>query len=114
MEYDMKLILEFAKANIPLFEEKYEIFLAKPEDLIGKKVVSIRSGFSNSGGGQVMLIDKIETYGNTPESIKPELQIHLIPCEESILRDDERSYHRGWGCRYSERASSFIFYRQKK
>jgi hypothetical protein len=63
MEYDMKSVLEFAKANILLFDEKYEIFLAKPEDLIGKKVVSIRSGFSNSGGGQIMLVNKIETYG---------------------------------------------------
>lgn len=105
----MKLLLEFAKANIPLFDEKYEMFLAKPEDLIGKKVISIRSGFSNSGGGQIMLVDKVETYGNNRE-----LQIHLVPCEESILRNDERSYHRGWSCRHTERTSSFIFYKPKK
>jgi hypothetical protein len=109
MEYDMKLLLEFAKANIPLFEEKYEMFLAKPEDLIGKKVMSIRSGFSNSGGGQVMLVDKIDTYKEGGEA-----HVHLLPCEESILRNDERQSHRGWSCRYTERASSIIFYKPKK
>jgi hypothetical protein len=107
--YDMKSLLEFAKMHIEKFDEKYKMFLAKPEDVIGKKVVSIRSGFSNSGGGQVMLIDKIEPYGDHPD-----LHIHLVPCAESNLRQDERTNHLGWSCRYNERCSSIIFYKPEE
>ena len=107
--YDMKSLLEFAKQHIEKFDEKYEMFLAKPEDLIGKKVISIRSGFSNSGGGQIMLVDSIKPYKEGGET-----HIHLIPCEETKVRDYERTNHLGWSCRYDERCSSIIFYKPEE
>ncbi len=106
MEYDIKSLLEFARANILLFEEKYEMFLTKPEDLIGKKVVSIRAGFSGDGG-QVMLVDKIDYYKEGSDA-----RIHLIPCEESVFGNWERENHRGWSCRFDERVNSIIFYKK--
>jgi hypothetical protein len=102
MEYKIEELLEFAKSNIKLFDEKYEMFLAKPEDLIGKKVISIRSGFTG-GGGQVMVVEKLHHF-------KEYLNIILMPCEESSLPSMHRESHNGWSCRYEERCNSFIFY----
>jgi hypothetical protein len=87
----------FAKNYFPMFQEKYEVHKATPQDLIGKKVLSIRSGFSTSGGGQVMIIDEAD-----------ENFIHFIPCEESVNILSSMS-HKGWGCAYEERVSAFIF-----
>jgi hypothetical protein len=87
----------FAKNYFPMFQEKYEVHKATPQELIGKKVLSIRSGFSTSGGGQVMIIDEAD-----------ENMIHFKPCEESINVLSSMS-HKGWGCAYEERVSAFIF-----
>lgn len=97
MEYDIISVLAFANANIPLFAERYEISITKPEDLIGKKVISIRSGFS-SEGGQVMIVESIN--GDN---------VYLIPCEESI---NIHEGHTGWGCRVNEICNSVIFYKK--
>jgi len=98
MKYKLDQLIKFGKENINFFEEKYEMFLAKPEENISKKVVSIRPGFSNSGG-QIMLVDKID--GDN---------IRLISCEESSMRSGQQ--HSGWGCSFEERVNSFIFYKQ--
>jgi len=103
MEYKIEELLEFVKSNINLFDEKYEMFLTKPEDLIGKKVISIWSGFSTSGGGQVMVVESIYHF-------KEHLNLRLMPCEESSLPSMHRESHNGWSCRYEERCSAFIFY----
>jgi hypothetical protein len=87
--------LFFAKNYFPNFLDKYEVFKATPADLIGKKVISIRSGFSTSNGGQVMIIDKADEH-----------MIHFIPCDESINLHDN---HLGWGCMYEQRVESFVF-----
>ena len=97
MEYDIKSLLEFARTNILQFEERYEMFATKPEDLIGKKVISIRSGFS-SEGGQVMIVESIN--GDN---------VYLIPCEESI---NIHEGHKGWGCKVNEICNSVIFYKK--
>lgn len=86
---------EFATSIIPNFNERWEVYNSKPEDLIGRKVISITSGFSTTGGGQIMIIDDANEH-----------QIHFISCEES-RNVDER--HLGWGCSYDERHNKFIF-----
>lgn len=106
MEYELNKLLEFAKQNVDLFEEKYEMFLAKPEDIIGRKVMSIRSGFSGDGG-MVMLATETKMNGD-------KLTIHLTPCEESNLPPMHLQGHRGWSCDYDRRSNSFIFYKPKE
>lgn len=94
---------EFAKANVPNIQERLEVYNSSPQDLIGRKVSSIRSGFSNTGGGQIMIIDSAD-----------EKRIHFIHCEESYLGgENNKINHRGWGCDYSDRHNSFIFYKEK-
>lgn len=107
MKYTLKTLLEFARLAVPHFEESYRMFLAKPKDLIGKKVISICSGFSNSGGGQIMIVDSIKYYG--PNNDIPHL--HLMPCEESKLGDSDRKTHRGWGCKFKDKHTNIIFYK---
>lgn len=109
MESDYKIdeLLVFARERIKNFDERYEMFLTKAEDLIGKKVISIRSGFSGDSG-QVMIIDKMKSYNDN------EPYIHLMPCEESSLRERERENHLGWGVRFAERQDAFIFYKPKE
>lgn len=100
---DMKdeSLREFAKSCIPLFDEKYEMFLAKPEDLVGKKVISICSGFSCSGGGQVMVVESIEDN-----------VIILGPCEETYSSAKERNVR--WSTNFKDKHKSIIFYNEDK
>lgn len=86
---------EFAASITSNFNERWDVFKSKPEDLVGKKVISIRNGFSGSAG-QIMIINEAN---NT--------QIRFIGCEESINISE---HHLGWGCPYEDRANSFIFY----
>jgi hypothetical protein len=94
---DKMNITEFASKIVSNLEERYKIYSMTPEELLGKKVISIRSGFTSSGGGQIMLIDSIE--GNN---------VHFKPTEESI--NINKINHLGWGCGLDELPHSVILY----
>ncbi len=77
--------------------KRFEIYKSSRRKLIGKTVISIRSGFSTVGGGQIMKID----------SIKDDI-INLIPTEKSLdIYDDEFA---GWAVAWEDRYNSFILY----
>ena len=106
MEYDLDKVIEFAEKHIPLFKEKYEMFLATPEQIIGRKVISIRGGYSSSEGGQVMLATEIRDYRGV-------INIHFKPCEESRLHPYENLVsHLGWTTEYEKRCESFVFHKK--
>ena len=86
---------QFAATKVPLLKARWEIYNISPKDLVGKKVVSIRAGFS-SEGGQVMLVQTANSK-----------YVHLNPTNESINIGDG---HMGWGCNVSEIPDSFILY----
>ena len=89
----------FVKAIVPNIEDRWEIAQMTPEQLIGKKVISIRSGFSNSGGGQIMLVDEADTK-----------RVHFVPTEEST---DRHEGHLGWSCEFQNISHSVILYKEK-
>ena len=106
MEYEIESVLEFAEKHMPLFKEKYEMYLAKPEDIIGRKVISIRGGYSMSEGGQIMIAEEIRDYRGV-------LHIHFKACEESKLYPYENlATHTGWTTEYDKRCESFVFYKK--
>ena len=79
---------EFVKSVYPDVKEQYEFYCLmklNPEELIGKKVIATRSGFScESGGGTIMTLSFIG-----------EKQCKLLPNELSP-QGDRASL--GWGC----------------
>jgi len=101
---------EFVNSKDPLLVARYEMFQFRshPEDLIGRKVISIRSGFSNIGGGQVMIVDKISSYGDNETHA-----LHLSHCELTKFGNYDRQYiqtHSGWLCELHELEDSIVLY----
>lgn len=92
-----KTFKQFAIDLIPDIKERYDMYKMSPDQLIGKKVISIRSGFSNSGGGQVMFINNADNN-----------MIYLIPCKESSIYVNATT---SWQCKYTEKHNSFILYK---
>jgi hypothetical protein len=88
-------ILDFAITLVPDLMEKWELYNMTPEELIGKKVVTIRSGFSG-GPGRICVISEAD-----------EENITFSPCVESMVE----AGHLGWGCKYSERHNTFKLYK---
>ena len=89
---------EFAFARDPLLKAKWEVYQMPLNDLIGKKVVSIRSGFSSSGG-QIMVVESIDRK-----------DVHLKPTDGSR---NVREGDLGWMCGIREIPDSFILYTPK-
>jgi hypothetical protein len=75
-------------------EDKLEMYLTDPNDLIGKKVFSIRSGFS-SMGGTIMIVDRIENGF-----------FHLLP--EKHVKDER------WMTKVENCYNSFTIYTPEK
>ncbi len=80
---------DFVQRNYPDAFDKYQLqerLNNKPETLIGIEVISIRSGFSSSGGTHMTIDD-----------INSEL-VHFVPNKNSKL------YHEtiGWCCKLDE------------
>jgi len=99
-----KLTLEqFAEQIVPDFEGRWEMYNMTPEELIGKTVVSIRSGFSSMDGGQIMKVESMREFNGN-------IQIHLEPTLDSLIYDDERETHLGWSCDWDDRYNSFVIY----
>lgn len=102
----MKQYIDFVDELYPKLRERYEIYSTlrqDPESLIGKKVISIRGGFSSHIGGQIMTISEIsfnEDYGVQ--------QIILKPNELSTVRLDSS----GWGSTKEEAHNDFILYKE--
>lgn len=86
-------IISFAETIHPLFKEMLEVKRTAPENLIGRKVIAIRGGFSGSRGGRVMVITEIEG-GNI--SLKNP--------------DNPDPKHLGWGSQLSRCHFDFVFY----
>ena len=96
-----KSMVKFSLSVDPQMARRWEVFMATPEELIGKKVQAISSGFTCSAGQrQIMVIDDAN-----------HTMIHFMPCEESI---NAYEGHKGWACKYEERYNKFIFYTDEK
>jgi len=89
---------EFAIEQYPLLVGKFNMFNATKEELIGKKVFAIRSGFGCGSEGRLMIIDKIEVDG----------RIHLK--DPRINPDNSR----GWLSKMDNKHNDFIFMEDKK
>ena len=98
---DNLTIEQFAEEIIPNFKERWEMYSMTPEQLLGRTVVSIRSGFSSIGGGQIMKVDSVKKFNHN-------IQIHLEPTLDSMLMGDDIKKHLGWGCDWDDRHNSFI------
>ena len=96
----------FFQKQIPFLEERLEIMNMAPENLVGREVISIRSGFGTIGGGQKMVIERIYYFGNNKV---PNLALSAIP--ESDGYDPE---HKSYVSVCSNRAYDFILWDRKK
>ena len=93
----MKNFKEFAISLYPDIMKKYEIYTMYKPDLVGKKVISIRSGFS-AGAGQIMTVSEVD-----------DKRIILIPNE---LSKNVNNAHLGWMSEISECHNDFIIYEE--
>lgn len=60
----MKNLEQFVKEVNPIVLEQFKISKIEPIDLIGKEVISIRSGFSSGNGGQKMIVKDVVKKGD--------------------------------------------------
>lgn len=82
---------EFCKQYYPKSIDAWKIYNSTQEELIGKRVKAIRSGFSCSGeDGREMIIGEFETI---IRNNKEEIRLKLLPIEK-----DKKDHSLGWGC----------------
>ena len=94
--------VEFIEKAIPFFNERIQMMNTPDEELVGKEVISIRSGFSTLDGGQKMKIESIYHFG--VNKIK---QFKLVAIKESI----DCSYGTGkWISQCDRKHNDFILW----
>lgn len=98
--------LEFFKKNIKHLEEKLEIMNMSDEELIGREVISIRSGFGTIDGGQKMIVSSIYYFGD--KKIKT---FELRPIKES---QSVYPNHPGWSSICTNKHYDFILWDRNK
>lgn len=95
---------EFVKEVRPLVLEQFKISKIEPIDLIGKEVISIRSGFSSGSGGQEMIVEDVVAEG-------PDGKGHNWGSDFIILKPlhPNKQNERGWLSKPNSFWNDFVF-----
>ena len=102
----IEIEFDFLNSVNPLLIEQYKIWQMSLDELVGKEVISIRSGFSGSAG-QIMKVEKIVFAGESSggEGTYYNDYIVLAPTKQSI---NTHLNLNGWLCAHNEKHTSFV------